>query len=279
MKSVLTSPIDHVGLALYLARMESHMDHALALEALMMQLAEGVDEWILDAPVTRFIDPESVRFAHQDTKHAQKIAPKVADAREKPAEIQVNFEDCIDIPAVLDALKAVLPPALIRSALNDLEILGDEDADIAIIIDPPHQMADQQGDLAADPAIKLLLKSFAAIDLGLNADGGKEPRARIAILPISPWRVAQDRKLMEGEAEIFRDALQARLLHRQFKALVLAGNNIAGIERHLFDDQYAGIDVYSVVSSAMMLREPLLKRRHWQMLLALNGKLDEILKI
>ncbi len=256
--------------------MESQIDHGLALEALMMQLSEGADDWILSEPVSRFSDPKEQ--AKPAIEMPVTLKPQ-AQAAPKSVQVDTDFETCSDISAVMDKLKAVLPPALLRNAMNDLEILGNDDADIAVIIDPPQIAADQQGDLTSDPAIQLLLKSFAAIDLALDAEGGKEPRAGIAVLPISPWRIAQDRKLMDAEAEIFRLAMMKRLQLRNFRAIILAGNNVASIDRHLKGDQFAGLDVYSVVSPVMMLREPLLKRRHWQMLLAIHKQLDEILKI
>ena len=250
--------------------MESQIETAEALECLMMQLAEGVDEFITDTPLDRF----AIYEAELEVPKSKSLPQAPVAKPEVQAPPRDDFAQYQDVSTLLLKLREALPQTLTRGAQHEFELLGHEAAEIAVIIDPPSREADQMGNLEACEKVLLLQKSLLAIGLACDARAGQEPKAAIAFLPFSPWRVAQDRKLFEQENEILQEAMLARLKLRNFKHVVLAGANIGSMSK--LD---LGIPSTTLIPPSLMLREPLLKRKHWELLKKFHFELDKVLKI
>lgn len=261
--------------------MDSAFEIERSLRALELHIAEGVDEWIMPAPRSRFEDAarEKIDTKPAPTPKSPPPEPVGVLSAEANSPAPVNFKNLQSEEEILNATLEALPQG-IRAQLHDpLPDLGSIDAEIAVIIDPPFREAQVKGSLLGDPSISLLIKSLQAISLDLDASSGREPRAAIRVLPISPWRMPQDRKFVEAEAEIFQKALAARLALAQHRAVLLAGSNLAGLERMIADAKIFDIPAFELVSPRIMLKEPMLKRVHWERLLKFHAELDGILNI
>ncbi len=277
--------------------MESGLDAALALRALQIQLDEGVDEWILPAAQSRFDEAKQAKAKALDKAGiANNVVPK-GDEGERTAaggagaqgleakrsdqveSVALDFLNLGNEAEILKALQEALPRALRISGNDAVEALGAQDAPIWVICDPPHREAQNALDLEADPSIRLLRKSLQAIGLDLDASLGKEPEAFMRIVPISSWRMPQDRKFVEAEAMIFAQALEARVKLAAPKAILLAGSNLGMLEAKIEEGQVFDVPAFVLISPNLMLREPLLKRKHWERLLAFRPKMAEFLAL
>lgn len=259
-----------------------------ALESLRYQLFEGVDECIELLPTNRFLiaSSQAAQKAEHDRAPIAPVAPKTRNTSEqasiadKKSEPQGDaFQDCKSEREILERLEAILPAALIDSAQSCLPGLGDGAAEIALIIDPPGGDADRAGDLLADEGSKLLLRSLEHIDIALDAESGVEPKARLRFLPISPWRIPQDRKFTPNEGKIFLAAMEAMIGVGGYRAVLLAGARLEALEREIIDGSLWNIPATLLIPPRQMLREPLLKRNHWQTLVKFHHSLDKLMAL
>lgn len=259
--------------------MESNIELERAFRALQIQLDEGIDEWILPFAQSRFDEAKAATLSQNPpTTMPAKPASAIETAVDTP-DSGVDFETLKTDEAVIEALLKALPDGL-KTALKDpLPALGREDAEIAVVVDPPFREAVAMGSLEGDASVRLLRKSLQAVHLDYDASAGKEPRALLRIIPISPWRIPQDRKFMENEAAIFKAALRARLRLGAPKIVLIAGSNLGGLEEEIKDTKLFDLPTRVLISPRIMLREPLLKKLHWQRLLELHAELDGILKL
>ncbi len=249
--------------------MESRSEQYLAVEWLMMQLAEGVDEVILPAPVDRFV-PRAIEVEESVSIPKSDISTNAGSVEKR------NIDQAINIEELCEVMRENISPELVSGAHYQFELVGDEHAEIAVIVDPPSQQSNRDEDFFTDLNMSLLLKSLEAINIGLDTRSGKEPFLKAAFLPISPWRIAQDRKLVDRNGRLFAESLKRRIEMRNFQYILLAGTNLAGIDKQIQSNLLFDLPVTSLISPKLMRSEPILKGRQWQLLCDLWVKLQEV---
>lgn len=257
--------------------MESSPELERLISSLALQIELGVDEWVADRPINRFLAPQTQHPPAPRPEKSNGAAPK-ADPNLAEADPTALMTKAGDYTSIYQAALAALPKAVAEHFANEVMIapVGDPKSEFLLVVDAPSREAHDAGDLRADPANRLLEKSLTAIGLVLDPLIGA--RAQLQMVPIAPWRLPQGRRMTEAEAKIFQAALAQLIAISDYRAILFAGGDLAGLAPDI-DGRFADHPAFALVSPRAMLREPLLKRRHWQGLLALHNQLDEILKL
>jgi uracil-DNA glycosylase len=247
--------------------MDQNGDHANLRAALDWQLAMGVDEAGLDAPVNRYALEAVVR------KPAAVVRPVAA----QEAPLVPRPEDCDDLPTLAAALEQV-PTPLRDTARRFVFADGNPLARVMVVGEAPGRDEDIEGRPFVGRAGQLLDRMLAAIGLGRMAhDRGQA----VYIANVLPWRPENNRTPEPAEIALFLPWLDRHIALANPDFLVLMGNTPCqallgrgAITR--IRGQWAtvaGRPALPMFHPAYLLRNPAAKREAWADLLSLKQRL------
>ena len=242
--------------------------------ALEWQLAMGVDEAILDAPVGRYKAPEPPVKAF--------APPPVVQTEEVDAVAvsQAAASGATDLAALRAALEAYELCELKRGARQVVFSDGQPNARVMIIGEAPGRDEDIQGKPFVGRAGQLLDLMFSHIGLSRQSlDAG----SALYITNVLPWRPPQNRDPKPDEIEMMLPFLKRHVALIDPDVIVAMGNHSCqallgrrGITRLRGNwTEALGKPVLPMFHPAYLLRSPEAKREAWADLLSLKARLAQ----
>lgn len=242
--------------------------------ALEWQLAMGVDEAILDAPVDRYKAPEPPVKAP--------APPPVVQTEEVDAVAvsQAAASGATDLAALRAALEAYELCELKRGARQVVFSDGQPNARVMIIGEAPGRDEDIQGKPFVGRAGQLLDLMFSHIGLSRQSlDAG----SALYITNVLPWRPPQNRDPKPDEIEMMLPFLKRHVALIDPDVIVAMGNHSCqallgrrGITRLRGNwTEALGKPVLPMFHPAYLLRSPEAKREAWADLLSLKARLAQ----
>ncbi|MEM9970564.1 MAG: uracil-DNA glycosylase [Pseudomonadota bacterium] len=243
--------------------------------ALELQVALGVDEAIVDAPVDRYALEQAPKKASPAV-----AAPAVLDAVDPVAVAENAARAAADLDALKAAMAAFEHCELKRGARQLVFSDGVPGARVMIIGEAPGRDEDLQGKPFVGRAGQFLDLMFSHIGLSRAA---QVPRDAVYITNVLPWRPPQNRDPKPDEAAMMLPFLTRHVALAAPDVLVAMGNHAcqallgrAGITRLRGTWAEAlGKPVLPMFHPAYLLRNPPAKREAWADLLALRARLAE----
>lgn len=242
--------------------------------ALEWQVAMGIDEAILDAPVDRTALPETPPPAP-----SQKAAAPVEEIKVDPVAVA---KAAAQAAADLDALKASLLAFelcdLKKGARNLVFSDGVPGARVMIVGEAPGREEDREGRPFVGQAGRLLDLMFSHI--GLSREGASANSA-LYITNVLPWRPPQNRDPLPEETAMMLPFLQRHIALAAPEVIVAMGNHACqallgqkGITRLRGGwTTYGETPLLPMFHPAYLLRTPQAKREAWADLLSLKARL------
>ena len=242
--------------------------------ALEWQLAMGVDEAILDAPVDRYKAPEPPVKAP--------APPPVVQTEEVDAVAvsQAAASGATDLAALRAALEAYELCELKRGARQVVFSDGQPNARVMIIGEAPGRDEDIQGKPFVGRAGQLLDLMFSHIGLSRQSlDAG----SALYITNVLPWRPPQNRDPRPEEIAMMLPFLKRHVALIDPDVIVAMGNHSCqallgrrGITRLRGNwTEALGKPVLPMFHPAYLLRSPEAKREAWADLLSLKARLAQ----
>lgn len=242
--------------------------------ALEWQLAMGVDEAILDAPVDRYKAPEPPVKAP--------APPPVVQTEEVDAVAvsQAAASGATDLAALRAALEAYELCELKRGARQVVFSDGQPNARVMIIGEAPGRDEDIQGKPFVGRAGQLLDLMFSHIGLSRQSlDAG----SALYITNVLPWRPPQNRDPKPDEIAMMLPFLKRHVALIDPDVIVAMGNHSCqallgrrGITRLRGNwTEALGKPVLPMFHPAYLLRSPEAKREAWADLLSLKARLAQ----
>ena len=242
--------------------------------ALEWQLAMGVDEAILDAPVDRYKAPEPPVKAP--------ASPPIVQTEEVDAVAvsQAAASGATDLAALRAALEAYELCELKRGARQVVFSDGQPNARVMIIGEAPGRDEDIQGKPFVGRAGQLLDLMFSHIGLSRQSlDAG----SALYITNVLPWRPPQNRDPKPDEIAMILPFLKRHAALIDPDVIVAMGNHSCqallgrrGITRLRGNwTEALGKPVLPMFHPAYLLRSPEAKREAWADLLSLKARLAQ----
>lgn len=267
--------------------METDADYHAVRALLEWQVALGVDEAILDAPLNRYALPDdmaraatgrSVGPALRAEIPASTPPAKAAELAQAITDARIMAGAAPDLAGLAAAL-ATYPHCNLRLGAKNLVFAdGLPAARVMLVGEAPGREEDVEGRPFVGPAGQLLDKMLHAIGLSRTAH---DPAQAVYITNVLPWRPPSDRIPEPAEIAMLLPFLQRHILLADPDILVLMGNTPcqallgrSGITK--LRGQWVevlGKPALPMVHPAYLLRQPGAKREAWADLLALRERL------
>lgn len=259
------------------------IDWSLAKALLEWQVEMGVDEAILDAPLSRYELPET-----SPAKAAAAVAIPEKKSASAPPPPPIEADPVADARAAagragsLDALRAAIDAFehcdLKRGARNLVFADGNPAARVLVLGEAPGREEDIEGRPFVGRAGQLLDRMLAAIGLDRSSENVE---SAVYITNVLPWRPPQNRDPSPEEIAMMRPFVERHIGLVNPDMIVLMGNiscdaalGRRGILR--MRGQWAeafGRPALPMVHPAYLLRNPAAKREAWADLLSLKARL------
>ena len=242
--------------------------------ALEWQLAMGVDEAILDAPVDRYKAPEP------PVKAAEPPPVVQAEQIDAVAVSQAAAAGAADLASLKAALETYELCELKRGARQVVFSDGQPNARVMIIGEAPGRDEDIQGKPFVGRAGQLLDLMFSHIGLSRQSpDAG----SALYITNVLPWRPPQNRDPKPDEISMMLPFLKRHVALIDPDVIVAMGNHSCqallgrrGITRLRGNwTEALGKPVLPMFHPAYLLRSPEAKREAWADLLSLKARLGQ----
>lgn len=241
--------------------------------ALEWQLAMGVDEAILDAPVDRTVAPEPVAKPAAATPIPQPVS---IDAVAVSQQMAAGAASLDDLRAAMDAYDLC---ELKQGARQLVFCDGLPGARVMIIGEAPGRDEDMQGKPFVGRAGKLLDLMFRQIGLSREAD---QPKQGLYITNVLPWRPPQNRDPKPEEMAMMLPFLTRHVELINPDLIVAMGNHACqallgkrGITRLRGNwTEALGKPCLPMFHPAYLLRTNEAKREAWADLLSLQAHME-----
>lgn len=242
------------------------------------QVALGVDEAILDAPVDRYALAKAPKPEQPTAPEPSAVPPAGLDP---VAEAQSMARSANNLDALADALTHYDHCELKLGARNLVFADGRPEARVMIIGEAPGRDEDLQGRPFVGRAGQLLDRMFAAINMARDAADAK---SALYITNILPWRPPQNRDPSPEEVAMLRPFVERHVELADPEVIVLMGNISCGAilgQRGITRLRGKWVKAFSrpvlpMFHPAYLLRNPQAKREAWHDLLMLQAKLREM---
>lgn len=248
--------------------MESQYENINPWNSLQWQLNEGVDEWVFDEPLSRFDTQSSKPISQFEANFPQAATPQTM--RAEGANAPTIAGDLPDFSSAQSAneISQMLIKTLSKLSESPEKLYHEKElqkpVDLLIFTDQPSVAVVNAQNFLADSHWQFFEITLNTI--GYSLDNTKKTYAQACILPLFPWVLNYSKFPDEKDIEL---ALQAYLLRTAFykpKAIAyLSSHYIAG--KAQFDNtlsQALGQSSIELVAPQAMLKNYILKRRHWQ---------------
>lgn len=246
-----------------------------AKAALEWQLAMGVDEAILDAPVDRYSLPDA---PEKPVAQAAPLVPLAAEEIDAVAIAKAAAKAAGDLDGLKAALAAFEHCELKRGARQLVFADGQPTARVMIVGEAPGRDEDIQGKPFVGRAGQLLDRMFDCIGLSRQTP---DSEAALYITNVLPWRPPSNRDPKPDEIAMMLPFLERHVELIAPDIIVAMGNHACmallgrqGITR-LRGNWAKALErpVLPMFHPAYLLRNPIAKREAWADLLALKAKL------
>ncbi|MEM6387033.1 MAG: uracil-DNA glycosylase [Pseudomonadota bacterium] len=243
--------------------------------ALEWQIAMGVDEAILVAPIDRTEAPKPV----ENTVSA--VQPSEALSMDPVSVAMKLAEEAKDLEALKSAMQAYDHCDLKRGAKQLVFSDGQVGAPVMIIGEAPGRDEDIEGRPFVGRAGKLLDLMFSHVGLSRQT---ADVQKSLYIANVLPWRPPQNRDPKPDEMAMMLPFLLKHITIANPKIVVAMGNHACqaligkrGITRLRGSwNEALGKPVLPMFHPAYLLRTPEAKREAWADLLALRAKVDSV---
>ena len=247
--------------------------------ALDWQIAMGVDEAVLDAPVDRFAESAEAAAAKTPKTNSKVSDTAVETGPDAIAVSKVAAAAAADLESLRAALEAYELCDLKRGARQLVFADGFAGARVMIIGEAPGRDEDQAGLPFVGRAGQLLDLMFSHIGLARTS---QDTQSALYITNVLPWRPPQNRDPKPDEVAMMLPFLEKHVDLANPDLIVAMGNHATnallgktGITRLRGNwTEALGRPVLPMFHPAYLLRNPAAKREAWADLLELSARLD-----